>query len=315
MTQAPNPTLAAKLRGLADGLQGQIDAKYADRQTNTPKRQREVASARLDGHRLKRTQQGLRAMADHYEAGTVPDVLLGLKSKAEAFDLAYARIESNGGYYDAGREIDGPGRPTPEALAFWALLKPPSAEELAARDLKAKIEALKFANIPGYFPTPAGLVERMIEAADLTPGCSVLEPSAGSGAILDLVAKAEPTAKLSAYERNHSLRAILAAKGYADVGDDFTDFEPRGGFDRVLMNPPFENGQDMAHVMRAYEALNAGGRLVAIMSPGPFFRSDAKARAFRVWFDELGGEKTDIEAGAFKASGTGVSTVMVELRA
>ena len=33
------------------------------------------------------------------------------------------------------------------------------------------------------FPTPAPLVERMIEAAGLEPGMTVLEPSAGTGAI------------------------------------------------------------------------------------------------------------------------------------
>ena len=102
MTQSPNPTLATKLRGLADGLQRDIDSKFADRQTNTPKRQREAGSARLDGQRLKRTQQGLRAIADHLDTGTVPEALRGLKSKAEAFQLAYAQIARSGGYYDAG---------------------------------------------------------------------------------------------------------------------------------------------------------------------------------------------------------------------
>jgi hypothetical protein len=47
------------------------------------------------------------------------------------------------------------------------------------------------------------------------------------------------------------------------------------------------------------------------MSPGPFYRQDGKAQAFRAWFEMLGGEKTDLPAGAFKASGTDIASVMI----
>ena len=81
------------------------------------------------------------------------------------------------------------------------------------------------------------------------------------------------------------------------------------------MNPPFENGQDIDHVRHAFGMLRPGGILVAIMSPGPFFRSDRKAAAFREWFDAMGGERRDLPAGAFRESGTGVATVLVTVRA
>lgn len=308
---APKAGVGDKLRALADGMQRDIDHKTGDRRTNTPKQQREAQSARLDGYQLQRAQQGLRALADMHDAGTVPADLRGVTTKAAAISLARAEIKSSGGYYDAGHETGNPAKQDAQTLAFWALLKGRGEAERAADDLRRKIEGLKFSNIPGYFPTPAAVVAQMIEAADIPADALVLEPEGGSAAILDAVREAEPSAAFVVYERHHTLRQILEAKGYTLTGDDFMASDTSHKVDRVLMNPPFENGQDMEHVMRAFEHLKPGGRLVAIMSPGPFFRSDRKAAAFREWFDGLGGEKTDLPAGAFKESGTGVSTVIV----
>lgn len=316
---APRPAAsgagtAEKLRAAADRLQSDIDHKLADRQTNTPKRQREAASARLDGLQLQRTQQGMRALADHYDAGTVPAALKGLTTKAALLELARAEIQRTGGYYDAGRDMGRPALSTPAALAFWALLSAPSEEQRRAETIREKVEAVRFMKIDGYFPTPASLVAEMIAEADLPAGaCDVLEPEAGSGAILDGIRAAAPLANLVAFEVSPPLREVLKAKGYDLAGGDFMESDLSAKVDRVLMNPPFERGQDMTHVRRAFDHLRPGGRLVAIMSPAPFFRQDAKASAFREWFEAMGGERRDIAAGTFKESGTGVATVLVAL--
>jgi len=156
----------------------------------------------------------------------------------------------------------------------------------------------------------------MLDRADIPAGaCDVLEPEGGSGAILDAVKEAAPLATLTTYERHASLRDVLALKGYTLAGSDFLEAETVPRFDRVLMNPPFENGQDIEHVRHAFAMLRDGGRLVAIMSPGPFFRQDRKSQEFRAWFDDLGGEKIDLPAGSFKESGTGTAAVLVVLQA
>ena len=77
------------------------------------------------------------------------------------------------------------------------------------------------------------------------------------------------------------------------------------------MNPPFENLQDIDHVLHAFKFLKPGGRLVAVMSPGPFFRKDRKCQDFREWFDSLGGEAVDLPEGSFKESGSGINTKLV----
>ena len=93
---------------------------------------------------------------------------------------------------------------------------------------------------------------------------------------------------------------------------DFLEYNGGEHYDRILMNPPFERLQDVDHVQHAYnEALEEGGRLVAIMSPGGFFHQSNKAKEFREWFDSVGGEVEDLPPNSFKESGTGVNSVVV----
>lgn len=310
---APGPMSEAigdKLRGLADSFETAIESKFADRLTNTPKRQREADAARNDGRNMERARDGLRALAALHDAGTVPPVLVNVRTKKAALELARSAMNHSGRYYDAGIELNKPANDTPEAIAFWDLLKQDPAKA-KADELRRKIDALQFANIPGYFPTPPEVIARMIDHVGDLDGLDVIEPSAGSGAILDAISEAFPSAKLQAVERHNTLRQILEAKGYTVASDDCTDWMPDHQVDCVLMNPPFENGQDAQHVQIAHSWLRTGGRLVSIMSPGPFFRSDRKSQEFRNWFEANGGEKYDLPSGSFKASGTNVETVLV----
>lgn len=311
-TQAPSPAMGDKLRGLADAMQSDIDNKLRDRLTNTPKRQREANSARMEGHRLQRAQQALRVLAMAHDAGTVPVELRGITSKKAAYELVETKIERSGGYYDAGYDTGKPYHDTPAARAIFAMIEGQSEEVKEAEELRRKIQALQFAKIPGYFPTPRVIIDQMIDHADMPEGVfQMLEPEAGSGAIVDAVREVCPDAEIRLYERHNSLREILKLKGWHPDGADFMESVAEPIFDRILMNPPFENGQDIDHVRHAFNHLRGGGKLVAIMSPGPFFRSDRKAREFREWFEERGGEKYDLPAGAFKESGTGTATVLV----
>lgn len=313
----PRADVGDKLRALADKMQADIDHKLADRLINTPKRQLEAGSARIEGHRLKRTQTALRALATQHDAGTVPAELRNIRSKAAAYELLGSIVDrSRAGYYDAGIDTGKPSKDTAEARALWALVDAPSATERDAEELRRKVQALQFAKIPGYFPTPMPVIETMIFHADMPASeFDMLEPNGGSAAILDAVQARFPAARLTTYEPWESLREVLTLKGYQLAGADFLEAATAPRFDRVLMNPPFENGQDMDHVGHAYSMLRPGGRLVSVMSPGPFFRQDRKARKFRDWFEARGGEKFELPAGSFKESGTGVGTVLVVLDA
>jgi hypothetical protein len=167
--------------------------------------------------------------------------------------------------------------------------------------------------IDGFFPTPRSVVDQMLEHADIQKGHSVLEPSAGKGDILDAVNERHSDDDLSthALELDSGLRDLLKLKGHNVVGNNF--LEHKGKYDRILMNPPFERGQDMEHVKHAYEQLNPGGKLVAIMAHG----GTGKRNDFDKWVHESGGEVMPLDQGSFNTDEafrkTGVNTKMVVL--
>lgn len=162
----------------------------------------------------------------------------------------------------------------------------------------------------GYFPTPAPVVNRLIEMADLKPDMTVLEPSAGQGAIASAVA-AEGCV-VDCIEVQESNASVIFDAGYANLVlvRDFLTTEPGTGYDRVVMNPPFARQDDIRHVMHAYRFLKDDGLLVAIMSNGVTFRSTPLTREFQDLLAATGGGLHALPEGAFKESGTGVNTVI-----
>jgi phospholipid N-methyltransferase len=177
------------------------------------------------------------------------------------------------------------------------------------------IDELRNVDIEGFFPTPDAVIDMMLAAADMHDGQTVLEPSAGIGSICDRVKQAFPHTDLDAVELRDSLARILVAKGHAVVGRDFTAWNGNGRqYDRVLMNPLFEKGADMAHVRQAFNHVKPGGRLVAIMSNGFRFRQTSRATGFRAWPEEMDGDVTNLPEDAFNGSNafrrTGVKAVI-----
>ena len=165
---------------------------------------------------------------------------------------------------------------------------------------------------PQLFPTPATLAERMAQEAGMKAGCSVLEPSAGTGSLLRAVAEqlAPATAQVVAVEINPSL-VVAINKAFPDVSTicgDFLRCDPRdlGFFDVVLMNPPFVLAQDIEHIQHAKKFVRPGGRLVAICANGPRQQAALKPLA-----EASGGFYEPLPPGTFKESGTGVNTALL----
>jgi hypothetical protein len=197
--------------------------------------------------------------------------------------------------------------------AIDAYVKAPSAEELKAKEIKKAESALIGSKIPGFFPTPKRIVNEMLDQADIQPGMSVLEPSAGKGDIAEVIRSRAPEAKLTVAEIVPSLSSLLEKKGFHVADSDF--MEHQGQYDRIIMNPPFENGADGDHVRHAYELLNPGGRLVSIMGEGTFSRRDKKATAFREWLKGVDGSSEKMDSGSFSGAEsfrqTGTATRMI----
>lgn len=170
--------------------------------------------------------------------------------------------------------------------------------------------------LPGFFPTPMPIIDDMLEYAEIESGHSVLEPSCGKGDIVAAILNQDLEVQLTAIEQNRTLADILNAKNIDALFEDFLDHT--GLYDRIVMNPPFEQGQDIEHVRHAYERLVPGGRLVSIMSEGPFFRQDKKSTEFRTWLDEVNGNSEKLPGDAFNSAAafrqTGVQTRILTIQ-
>lgn len=195
--------------------------------------------------------------------------------------------------------------------------KDPNGQILAgekAESIRKMQQDAARANVPGYFPTPPDVISKMLEWLECTiENPSILEPSAGAGHLAEALRESFPKAKIECIEPNVSLSHLLMKKDFYPIADNFLEYE--GKHDLIVMNPPFEDLQDIDHVLHAFDCLSDGGRIVAIMSESPFFRQDKKAVAFRQWLDEVGGYSEKLPDGAFLKSErpTGVATRIVIL--
>jgi hypothetical protein len=190
----------------------------------------------------------------------------------------------------------------PELRCALRELLPLLADAASDTPVERAERALIGQPLPGFFPTPARVIERMLELAAIEAHHRILEPSVGKGDIADAIRLGWPDNFLTVVEINRSLADVLTAKGYEPVFGDFLQFGTGEVYDRIVMNPPFERDQHMTYVRHAYSRLAPGGRVVAVMSEGPFFREDSTSIAFRSWLEQVKGYSESLPENAF--SGT-----------
>ena len=232
------------------------------------------------------------------------------------------------------KRIDPPAKITPEPTQGdtlrsmaqdLALQNPlPAPRPVAARDPRIpshdELQQLKttaaagvsVVAVPQLFPTPSGLAARMVSLADIQPGATVLEPSAGTGALLDAIRdEGADSAAVTAVEINLGLTAIKGKASRVHYGDFLAcSSADLGAFDRIIMNPPFANADDIRHITHARTMLKPGGRLVALCANGP-----RQSAALRPLVEACGGFWEELAPDTFKSAGTAVRTVLLTLSA
>ena len=218
----------------------------------------------------------------------------------------------------------------PEALQFDAAaaarveevtpVEPVKVPEVAAPTLFDAFKetlsggGVKAVTAHDLYPTPVHIAELMVAYADIRPGDRVLEPSAGTGAVVGamggkMFGHDPERGWVHAVEINSDLCAHLR-KNYPLTHvhhSDFLQWRPEAvhQFDRVLMNPPFSGGADIKHIEHAFAMLKPGGVLVAICANGPRQRAAFMDRAEH-W--------EDLPDGTFKSAGTMVRSALFTLR-
>lgn len=118
--------------------------------------------------------------------------------------------------------------------------------------------------------TPHAVAARMVDYLDISDSHSILEPHAGTGALLSALLDAKANvSQMHAVERDYSLVSHLRKhtrfEGINITHDCFlqyADFEDKR-FDRIVLNPPFKYIR--AHMKAAISLLRKGGEFVALV--------------------------------------------------
>ena len=164
-----------------------------------------------------------------------------------------------------------------------------------------------------FFATPPEVADWLVSlAGDFSPDCKVLEPSAGTGAIIDAIHRVQPDVVVDCYELMPENKEKLSKLDHIRLlGDDFTQAEHSSEYDLIVANPPFSKNQDIRHVMQMYHDLKPGGTVAAITSRHWQQASEKVCKDFRAFLEEVSAQVYEIEEGAFKKSGTGVGTIAI----
>lgn len=171
-----------------------------------------------------------------------------------------------------------------------------------------------------FFETPVELAKELVEWAEIESDMTVIEPSFGKGRILNLFPDGVEIYGIELNKENFEYTMKATPVHYKHLVEaDFLKPEEYQSYipekiDRIVMNPPFSNGQDVLHIFQAWELLDSGGILVSVVSESPFFRENKLSKEFRVWLNETNAEVRDLEAGAFRESGTNVKTRIIKVR-
>lgn len=306
-----------RFREMADAMQVSIDEKLNPSILSgdlTARKLRVGRAIQQEGEQLQEIQQCLRLIATALENGSLPLILMQVKTRALVEQIYYGHQKPEDRLIAAGLKSER------FKLARNTLIEMLKANPVTIDPERQKQQQLRrlqqwaaVSNIPGYFPTPPDIVDLMIERLKLAPGMKVLEPSAGSGHIADALVKLG--CEVDCVEILPDLAQLLRLKGFNVYEQDFLTF--RGTYSRIAMNPDFKRNGDAIHIRYAYDyCLSEGGILVAIASSGIFDRSTKVESEFQDWFYSVGGVTKALPKDAFRKGDrpVGVSTKLVTLR-
>lgn len=226
-------------------------------------------------------------------------------SNEEYDDLKY-RIEKLGGHWRerfGGFVFDVDPMPALRDLKTWAPFE---------HDQHAKWKIMR-----QFYPTPDDLAEYVVKLAEIEPHHLVLEPSAGSGALLRPLGRKN---NIVAVEIDDSLATGLMEAEYGCVINSSFEKAIENGdvgqwFDRIILNPPFGPNQlDIKHILLAYSLLKPGGILVAIMSENDLYYDTQLTKDFNAFLKSVNAHVEETTFRSFLASGTRVDTVIVKIK-
>lgn len=199
-----------------------------------------------------------------------------------------------------------------KALAeFYGQVLPDTADEKPAK----KQASTAVAKDLQFYGTPAKVIDDILRHQfSSLAGKRILEPSCGTGAIMEALVRAGANADDMLGVEVDLGRAMAARrKRFSVLHANFLETAFNKQFDMVVMNPPFYGRHYVKHVRHAWSLLAPGGTLVAILP--------ATARYDHGLLDDLvkegarryDGAWGDLPVGSFSESGTNINTTVLTL--
>lgn len=259
----------------------------------------------------------MRILADKHEAGTIPQELDKVRTlKAVLHMVSTSSCHPDGSCYAYAEDPNSFIDNSDAAQLLRGLAdqsktqeeKQQQVEERRRQEVKNMEDKLRGVKILGFFPTPKAVAEQMVDAANIQSDEAVLEPSAGIGSIAEVIAAIEGV-DLVCCELSFQLQEILEVKGFSVLPEgDF--LQVQGNFDKIIMNPPFEKGQDIKHLRHAFDLLNPGGRVVCLVANGAAFNRSKSWIESMGWYKSIGAAFNGCDA--FRSTGVNINMVVLD---
>lgn len=127
-----------------------------------------------------------------------------------------------------------------------------------------------FTNNPDFYPTPPEVIQQMMMGEDFI-GKTILEPSAGSGNIVDWLKRNGAGEVIACENDTHNLKLLhgkcqIIAEDFLTVTSDMVSH-----VQMIVMNPPFSRGAE--HILHAFEIAPPGCTVVALCNDSSLERS------------------------------------------
>lgn len=174
----------------------------------------------------------------------------------------------------------------------------------------------------GFFETPENVIQLLLENIlfDEIVIKNILEPSAGTGVIVDYISKnnvSDFDLNIDVIELNATRRKHLENRGYNLIHDDFLTFEnpDNTNYDLIIANPPFNKQDDIRHVSKMIDIAKDDCIIRSVMSNSVTFRENKLVKEFyKKLYEECDYWHIEpLSDDSFKESGTKVKTVIIHI--
>lgn len=189
---------------------------------------------------------------------------------------------------------------------------------------QAVIDSLLSGQIPdknpySLFPTPVPVIDELIdELKTYLPDPEngqyrLLEPHGGTGAIARRLLQEFPRSTVDVVEIDPINIRVLKEQGFSPIHADFLTLDLTGGYDAVVMNPPFNGTEYVDHIEKALSLVAANGCVVTVAPASLMFSSENKVlRLLDAIYDRCS-SINEFPAKSFKESGFNGATVYFSL--